>query len=1212
MRQLRNNDDNKYDGIEKYIDPSKLRAEFLPDIRPSDKGKILMVSDDLEGSWTAQKEINPGITPDLSVILKDIKELMVSIQDIKLDLDMKVDNEDFEGTVQSLELLTTTVEILAGRIEMAVEEAKILGAYVPGNNNIPTDFWRNIVNPLEGCFLRDFMFEQDSGWIGRATDEYRLMFEGRQRLDLENPLDTDGSLTQFNLDTYIRTYSGSGICTLMDGVYLRDADGDFGIDIDGITVRTRFKVTPDRVHHISLNINVPSDRADLYIDGVKIETTILKMESMSLPRTLRMFEDFDGEVYNFKFYRKNLLSKEILQNFNTGPNGSEFIYFYLVSCYEASKAECVYVDMDSVKASILVLKDEIRLTVERITTASGLSTISYKKVRYIRDYQTGNNMDDQHRWSEIQCFDSGDDDVLHEMIPTTTAVNHFELRSITDGDREGTFGTIYDTGEQYIEFDFGKVIEDLMYMKIWRYYLDGRTCHGTKTMISKDGKKWDTLFDSSITGEYEEQRGGFVIPINIGNYMDNLHYRIQRAEIKITEDAIISTVMDSSRFLSKMAEIDIRAGSIEMTVGEITEGTNMIPYSNCSLDISSHYFCSENVTIEHIDLSMNKDIDGNHLKVEGTGTLGLATPVLNGTLIKGDWYVFSFYFRSPNKGIVIDDIIIVDVSDENVTTEIVPMDIELVPSYTNDFHRVFIKIKPKKDHLMAMVYFGTKTKTKAVLEIRQCMFSKGEKLYPYEESDDDVRIQLAMITIKSNLIALGVYELAGIEQTGKNILYWTDFENDDVLGTKEKPNWISAHNLHITKDPVPAFKTENAMRMSFDQLYNEQYLELVGPYSYGIMAEKYYTLSVYAKSFNAGLCTLYLTNDVDDIEIGEFTCDKNIENRYYFSFKLEKPMIRFRLKVTKEIVPVGSRFKGDINILRPQLELGYRPTDYEPNTGDTNLRFKSAEIKITADAITQTVIDHDEFRTRYSTRIQTAQMIEDKVVEKVDNKLFESEIRQTKDMISQKVTALDEKVGSRMSSIEQTATSISSKVTQVDNNTKGLPGRMTSAEQKITSTAIINTVSERVNAGHPIKTSTMEFNKEKLICKFSNGAISSMGRDGFYFQRGGTKQEYHFLTATGMSWCPNQGVIQVALPAEFRHKNFKGMVATAQIGTGTDAHEDPRPVISFYAGIVKYVNNPSGRAPYFEIYGSTRLKNNNGTVATSGTKGIRVAWVVVA
>src|SRR5665648_279507 len=49
---------------------------------------------------------------------------------------------------------------------------------------------------------------------------------------------------------------------------------------------------------------------------------------------------------------------------------------------------------------------------------------------------------------------------------------------------------------------------DISSIKVWHYWLDGRTYHATKSDVSLDGSTWTTVFDSATSGEYAETSAG--------------------------------------------------------------------------------------------------------------------------------------------------------------------------------------------------------------------------------------------------------------------------------------------------------------------------------------------------------------------------------------------------------------------------------------------------------------------------------------------------------------------------------------------------------------------------------------------------------------------------------------------------------------------------------------------------------------------------------
>lgn len=58
-----------------------------------------------------------------------------------------------------------------------------------------------------------------------------------------------------------------------------------------------------------------------------------------------------------------------------------------------------------------------------------------------------------------------------------------------------------------MQVDLGAVF-DIEDIRIWRYFVDGRTFHDVKTEVSLDGEHWFTIFDSKYEGEYAETSAG--------------------------------------------------------------------------------------------------------------------------------------------------------------------------------------------------------------------------------------------------------------------------------------------------------------------------------------------------------------------------------------------------------------------------------------------------------------------------------------------------------------------------------------------------------------------------------------------------------------------------------------------------------------------------------------------------------------------------------
>ena len=189
-----------------------------------------------------------------------------------------------------------------------------------------------------------------------------------------------------------------------------------------------------------------------------------------------------------------------------------------------------------------------------IANCSSLHESATKNARYIRDFCSGNTANNSNHWCEIQAWDKYGRNVALGSIGSATTrngtrslitgvsmngvnntsnANYIKTHTITKGAQvpistwiglDATLGVIIDLGQVF----------EIETIKIWHYYADGRTYHNTKTEISCDKLNWETVFDSSISGEYKESTNGHIIDFNkrnmsissAGIYKTNMLYEI--------------------------------------------------------------------------------------------------------------------------------------------------------------------------------------------------------------------------------------------------------------------------------------------------------------------------------------------------------------------------------------------------------------------------------------------------------------------------------------------------------------------------------------------------------------------------------------------------------------------------------------------------------------------------------------------------------------
>ena len=95
------------------------------------------------------------------------------------------------------------------------------------------------------------------------------------------------------------------------------------------------------------------------------------------------------------------------------------------------------------------------------------------------------------------------------IVPTgDVTINNAQV--ITDNDPWADDSSQYATatsGLHYVKIDLGAVYS-VNKVNIWHYANDGRTYHSTKTQVSADGTNWVTVYDSAVSGEYQETAQG--------------------------------------------------------------------------------------------------------------------------------------------------------------------------------------------------------------------------------------------------------------------------------------------------------------------------------------------------------------------------------------------------------------------------------------------------------------------------------------------------------------------------------------------------------------------------------------------------------------------------------------------------------------------------------------------------------------------------------
>ena len=178
-------------------------------------------------------------------------------------------------------------------------------------------------------------------------------------------------------------------------------------------------------------------------------------------------------------------------------------------------------------------------------------------------------MDNKNYWGEINVITHDGENVLDsslvrlqakDEILSTIMIN--DIERIKDGtlssytiDSDGTIVYHYseddyviNTGKTCIEIDLGQIYNDIDYIRIWHRFADGKFVFNHKLQTSIDGVTWVTLYDSSVTGGYEESVDGKLYYLNESNIISSMN------KLSMTLNETRSQLSDTSGNLSTLTQ----------------------------------------------------------------------------------------------------------------------------------------------------------------------------------------------------------------------------------------------------------------------------------------------------------------------------------------------------------------------------------------------------------------------------------------------------------------------------------------------------------------------------------------------------------------------------------------------------------------------------------------------------------------------------------
>lgn len=215
------------------------------------------------------------------------------------------------------------------------------------------------------------------------------------------------------------------------------------------------------------------------------------------------------------------------------------------------------------------------------------------KVRYIRDYINGSDVDAVNQWAELQVWKAGNNIALG-ILPTASGTVDYPER-VTDGTVDyAQLATMTETGSQYIEIDLGSAVENVEYIKVWHNYSDSRTYTGHMVDVSEDGVNWVRLYNSDKNGSHAEDTDGFLVAVNSSAITNSTEK---------TQTQVVSDVADLKDFK-------------QSTEYELTQKVDVTAYNTKVNELESNIADKADLTYVDGELQGKADASSTYTKTE--------------------------------------------------------------------------------------------------------------------------------------------------------------------------------------------------------------------------------------------------------------------------------------------------------------------------------------------------------------------------------------------------------------------------------------------------------------------------------------------------------------------------------------------------------------------------------------------------------------------
>lgn len=243
------------------------------------------------------------------------------------------------------------------------------------------------------------------------------------------------------------------------------------------------------------------------------------------------------------------------------------------------------------------------------TLALTITNTTHYKVRYIRDWLNGNTVNANNYWNEIECW-AGMTNRCQGIMPTISSGTLTNGANITNGNHADYAYEASGNGvAKYVQIDLGQVFTDIDTLKIFHYYADGRTFHGTKTEISTDGTNWTTIFASTTATEYAETSAGKTytptVGTTAGDYIQYVFkFVVDKANLRNNVTFQVNGVTGENWTLKPW---NYTTGAWDMTIGATKDPLSTDPVTISFTDFTDYVDANGNMAFSMLSNKLQTD-----------------------------------------------------------------------------------------------------------------------------------------------------------------------------------------------------------------------------------------------------------------------------------------------------------------------------------------------------------------------------------------------------------------------------------------------------------------------------------------------------------------------------------------------------------------------------------------------------------------------------